>query len=115
MGKFSEVKETVKEKGHGFSEYNRINGDPVYLSRGVREYFFGDENREQEIVGMVTRFQKKDYGDAAEHGKTSRPGHEYGRYEVTALTSEDGEDTAVWLHRAEDSIMVYFKFERSGD
>ena len=112
MEKFKDLQELVKKKGHGFVEYNHVNGDLVYLSKVVCEVFLGDKELEKQIVRAVSQFQKKDYGSAAEHGKNPRPGHEYGRYEISPLTTDDEEDTAVWLHRAEDSIMMYFAFER---
>lgn len=110
MKNFEELKDTVKKKGFGTALYGNINGEPVYLSRGIREEFMGDEDL-QKVIDAVRKFQDGDYGTAAAHGKNSRPGHEYGRYEVSSLTS-DTDDTAVWIHKAEDAIIVYFKFER---
>lgn len=112
MEKFKDLQELVKKKGFGSTEYNHINGDPVYLSRGIREVFLGDKKTENLLMGAVSRFQKQDYGNAAEYGKNPRKGHEYGRYEISPLTADVDEDNGVWLHRAEDSIMVYFAFER---
>ena len=111
MAKFSELQELVKKKGYGSSLFENINGEPVYLSRGIKEVFLDNETEQQKIFSVVTRFQKKDYGNASEHGKENRPGHEYGRYEITDFEDNDA-DTAVWVHRAEDAIKVYFKFEK---
>ncbi len=110
MAKFEELKELVKKKGYGTALYNNVNGEPVYLSRGVREIFMGDGDI-QKIVEAVEAFQKGNFGNAAEYGKSQKPGHEYGRYEITDFELSD-EDTAVWVHKAEDAIIVYFKFER---
>ncbi len=114
MDRFKELQELVKKKGVKSSQYTNVNGDEVYLSRGIKEVFLVDFVEEQKIVNAVSRFQKKDYGNAAEYGKESRPGHEYGRYEITDFedAEETEEDTAVWVHRVENAIKVYFKFER---
>lgn len=106
-----ELKELVKKKGFGTALYENVNGEPVYLSRGIRETILGTDDA-QKMIEAIQKFQNGDYGSAAEHGKKSTPNHEYGRYEIGSLTSEDGEDTAVWMHKAEDSILVYYKFER---
>ena len=111
MEKFKDLQELVKKKGYGTSEFTNVNGETVYLSRGVKEVFLENEAEEQKIIEVVGRFQKKDYGNAADFGKEPRVGHEYGRYEISPFKDED-EDTAVWVHRAEDVIKVYFKFER---
>lgn len=111
MEKWKELQEIVKKKGYGSSQYNNINGETVYLSRGIKETFLVDEDTARVIIDIVSRFQNKDYGTAAEYGKESRPGHEYGRYACTPYEAE-GEDTAAWVHRTEDAIKVYFKFER---
>lgn len=110
MKTFQELKDTVKKKGYGTALYGNVNGDAVYLSRGIREEFMGDEDM-QPIIEAVEKFQNADYGTALAHGKKSFPGHEYGRYEISVLTDAE-EDTGVWIHRAEDAILVYFKFER---
>ncbi|MBQ2576903.1 MAG: hypothetical protein II566_06500 [Lachnospiraceae bacterium] len=89
-----------------------MNGDSVYLSCGIRGEFLEGEDDFQKVIGAIRRFQKRDYGDASQHGKTSRPGHEYGRYNISSLTASSSEDPAVWIHRAEDSLIVYFQFER---
>ncbi len=111
MKDFEELKATVKKKGFGTALYGNVNGEPVYLSRGIREEFMGDEDL-QKVIDAVASFQEGNYGDAADHGKVSRPGHEYGRYEISSLESVGDEDTAVWVHKAEDAVLVYFKFER---
>lgn len=109
MKDFNRLKDYVKKKGYGTALYGNVNAEEVYLSRGIREVFFeGDDI--QIIIGDVMRFQKKDFGDAAEHGRKQTPGHEYGRYE-TSLTCDD-DDTAVWIHRDGSAIIVYFAFER---
>lgn len=112
MVKFSEIRTIVKAKGTGSTFYGNINADPVYISRGVREVFFVNEEGVQKFIEAVGRFQSGDYGTAAEAGKTSRPGHEYGRYEVSGLEADTDDDAALWVHRAGDSILTYFKFER---
>ena len=112
MDTMKELQEVVKKKGSGSARFTNINGDAVYLSRGVRELFLGSEEETQKIIAAVTAFQNGNYGNAESFGKSSRPGHEYGRYEITALTAEEGEDSAVWIHRAEEAVMVYFRFER---
>ena len=103
----------IKRKGERvrFPKVTIVYGDPVYLSKGVLTKFFGDDDI-QSVITAVGKFQDGDYGTAAEHGKTSKPGHEYGRYEIGGLEAEDGEDCAVWIHKAEDALIVYFKFER---
>ncbi len=110
MGSFSDFKEMVKKKGLGTAEYGNVNGTPVLLSRGVREEFLA-EDKVNQIIALVTKFQKGDFGTAEEFGKAGKPGHEYGRYAIAEF-DETEEDTAVWVHRAEDSIIVYFAFER---
>lgn len=111
MSNFKDLQELVKKKGYGSSQFTNVNGDPVFLSRGIKEVFMENETEEQKIIDVITRFQKKDYGNAVEYGKNPRPGHEYGRYEITAF-DECEDDTAVWVHRAEDAVKVYFKFEK---
>ncbi len=110
MTDFNELKELVKKKHFGTALYGSINGEPVYLSRGVREVFLGGSD-EQKMVEAVEAFQKGQFGDAAEHGKSQKAGHEYGRYEIAQFEPTE-EDTAVWVHKAEDAVIVYFKFER---
>lgn len=110
MKTFQELKDIVKKKGYGTALYGNVNGDAVYLSRGIREEFMGDEDM-QPVIEAVEKFQSADYGTASEFGKTSSRGHEYGRYAISVLQDEN-EDTGVWIHRAEDAILVYFKFER---
>lgn len=39
MKDFQELKDAVKKKGFGTALYGNINGEPVYLSRGIREEF----------------------------------------------------------------------------
>ncbi len=111
MTDFKELMDYVKEKGYGSSEFTSVNGDMVYLSRGIKAIFLENEVEEQKIIEAVERFQKSDFGNAAEHGKASRPGHEYGRYEITNFADSE-EDSAVWIHRVEGAIKVFFKFER---
>lgn len=112
MTDFITVKEDVKKKGFGTSLYDHVNGEPVYLSQGVRSAFTKDEAGINQILTAVTSFQKGDFGDAIAHGKTETEGHEYGRYQLITFEDAKDEDTAVWVHRAEKSILVYFKFER---
>jgi len=108
-----ELMDDVKKKGYGTVPYENVNGDHVYISRGIREEFMNGEDDMQKVVDAVARFQKGDYGDATSHGKASREGHEYGRYAITKLVADNpDEDTAVWIHRADDSLIVYFRFER---
>ena len=110
MNKFSELQDFVKKKGFGTAYYGTINGETVYLSTGIREvYFNGDDF--QIIIGYVTRFERGDFGSAAEAGKEEKPGHEYGCYPL-GLEWEDASDASVWVHRDGDAIIVYFKFER---
>lgn len=111
MQDFEKLKQEVAKKGFGTTFYGTINGGMVYLSRGVLLHFFGDDDI-QTVIGAVTRFQNGDFGDAAAHGKPGKAGHEYGRYEVSGLISAENEDTAIWVHRAEDALIVYFSFER---
>lgn len=112
MKNFEELIAAVKKKGFGSSLYGNVNGEPVYLSRGIREVYFGGDDI-QKIIEVVNRFQNGDYGNAQETGVPEREGHEYGRYDITTIESADGKDTAVWVHRAEgSSALVYYKFER---
>lgn len=109
---FQELKDLVKKKGFGTAMYGNVNGEPVYLSRGVREAFLNDEEEIQPIINTVIAFQGGDYGSAAENGKTPTEGHEYGRYDLGVFTEETEEDTAVWIHRDGSAVIVYFRFER---
>lgn len=111
MKHFDELKASVKEKGYGTALYDYVNGVPVYLSRGIREEFL-DADHIQTIIELVQKFEGGEYGSASDHGKPQRPGHEYGRYAVTDYEASEDEDTAIWIHTAEDAIIVYFKFER---
>ena len=113
MTKMKELMDYVRKKGYGTVPYDNVNGDHVYLSRGIRgEVMEGDDDM-QKVVDAITRFQNRDYGDADSHGKASREGHEYGRYDITHLQADNpDEDTAGWIHRADDSLIVYFRFER---
>jgi uncharacterized protein YheU (UPF0270 family) len=109
---FHELQEMVKKKGFGTAMYGNVNGEPVYLSRGVREMFLGDdEDAIQPIINTVIAFQGGDYGTAAENGKKPSEGHEYGRYDLDLFEEKD-EDTAVWIHRDGKAVIVYFRFER---
>ena len=114
MEKFEALKELVKKKGFGSAQYTNVNGEMVYLSRGVREVFLTGEDREQKVIQAIGCFQMGDFGTAAAYGKGARPGHEYGRYELAEFEAaeDSAEDTGVWIHRTEDAIKVYFKFER---
>ncbi len=112
MTELSELMDYVKKKGYSTVPYDNVNGDSVYLSCGIRGEFLEGEDDFQKVIDAIRRFQKRDYGDASQHGKTSRPGHEYGRYNISSLTASSSEDSAVWIHRAEDSLIVYFQFER---
>lgn len=111
MKDFNEVKDYVKKRRTGTALYGTINGDNVYLSRGIREVFFEGDNI-QKIIDAVCVFQKGDLGSSAEHGKKGEAGHEYGRYEICELAADEGDDNAVWIHRDHESVIVYFKFER---
>lgn len=111
MNEFKDLIDYVKKKGYGSSEFTNVNGELVYLSQGIKKIFLENEEQEQKLINVISRFQKKDYGNAAEYGKESRPGHEYGRYEITDFADCD-EDTAVWIHKVENAIKVFFKFER---
>lgn len=111
MEKFNELKDVVKNKGYGSSFFMNVNGVPVYLSCGIKEVFLDNQDDEQKIIDAVGRFQKNDYGNAVDYGKSPRPGHEYGRYEISPY-QDDSDDTAVWMHRTEEAMLVYFKFER---
>jgi hypothetical protein len=111
MKDFSELKELVRKKGFGTALYGNVNGTPVYLSRGIRELYLGSDGI-SEVTGAVVRFLNGDFGSAAQFGKTGKAGHEYGRYEICDLPCSDREDSGVWVHRAEDAVIVYFSFER---
>lgn len=111
MNDFNELKELVRKKGFGTALYGNVNGTPVYLSRGIREVYLGSD-RISEVTGAAVRFLNGDYGDAAEYGKTGKTGHEYGRYAICDLPCDAGDDNGVWIHRAEEAVIVYFKFER---
>ncbi len=111
MESFEELKKVVSQKGFGSSLYGNVNGEPVYLSRGIREVFCS-ETQIQSIIDVVRLFQEGNYGDAAELGKPGRAGHEYGHYAILTLAAKEGVDTGVWVHRAEQTLIVYFKFER---
>jgi hypothetical protein len=108
---FGEMKDAVARKGFGTQFYDNVNGEAVYLSRGIRELYLGEYDGIQTVISAVARFQNKDYGDAADCGKVSSAGHEYGRY-VTDLPAEEEEDTAIWIHRDAEALLVYFRFER---
>jgi hypothetical protein len=110
--RLDELKETVKKKGFGTSQYDNVDGDNVYLSSGVRTVFLDGDGRMSDIIDIIRRFQKKDYGSAAEHGKTERAGHEYGRYDIRGIEADGDGDCGVWIHRADDALIVYFAFER---
>lgn len=112
MSEFSEMREKLKHMGTGMNEYGNVNGEPVYLSRGIREVFAGDNSSLQKVLDAVRCFQNGDYGDAALHQKKQNPGHEYGRYDITPLGRDGNEDSAVYIHKAENAILVYFAFER---
>lgn len=112
MVKFSEIKTVVKAKGPKTTFYGNVNGEPVYISQGVREVFFVNEEGVQRLINAVGTFQSGDLGSAAEAGKASKPGHEYGRYDVSNLEADTEDDAALWVHRAGDSVLAYFKFER---
>ncbi len=44
MKDFKELQELVGRRGFGTALYGNINGDPVYLSRGIREFFLDGDN-----------------------------------------------------------------------
>ena len=104
------LKEQVQKKGFGSVQYGNINGEAVYLSRGIRELFLQKEGGEQKLIEAVMQFQQGEFGDAGEMGKDQRPGHEYGHYALTGMEAD--EDTGVWMHRTEDAVKVYLSFER---
>lgn len=111
MENFRELKDLVKKRGYGTAYYSNVNGEPVYLSRGVRELFFEEEGI-RKIIEAVGDFQNGIYGNAEALGRQETKGHEYGHYEICALAGEDGEDTGVWVHRDDAAVIVYFGFER---
>jgi hypothetical protein len=111
MKDFNELKASVKNEGFGTAFYDHVNGDPVYLSRGVRDVFLG-EGDIQKVIASVDQFQKGNYGSAEDYGKTPKPGHEYGRYDITDLPAEEGEDTGVRIHKDGNSIIAFYYFER---
>ena len=90
MKDFKELQELVGRRGFGTALYGNINGDPVYLSRGIREFFLDGDNI-QKIIAAVDGFQKGEFGLAP---------------------AQDGEDNTVWIHRDDDAVIVYFRFER---
>ena len=100
MKDFKELQELVGRRGFGTALYGNINGDPVYLSRGIREFFLDGDNI-QKIIAAVDGFQKGEFGLA-----------EYGCYDICGLPAQDGEDNTVWIHRDDDAVIVYFRFER---
>ena len=91
MKDFKELQELVGRRGFGTALYGNINGDPVYLSRGIREFFLDGDNIQKIIAAR---------------------GHEYGCYDICGLPAQDGEDNTVWIHRDDDAVIVYFRFER---
>ncbi len=111
MNSLQDLKALVEQKGYGSALYGSVNGETVYLSRGIREVFCS-ETEIQNIIDAVRDFQNGRYGNAAAFGKEGRPGHEYGRYEIHTFENSEEEDTGVWIHRAEQTLLVYFKFER---
>lgn len=111
MKDFKELQELVGRRGFGTALYGNINGDPVYLSRGIREFFLDGDNI-QKIITAVDGFQKGEFGLAQSRGKQQVKGHEYGCYDICGLPVQDGEDNTVWIHRDDDAIIVYFRFER---
>lgn len=111
MKDFKELQELVGRRGFGTALYGNINGDPVYLSRGIREFFLDGDNI-QKIITAVDGFQKGAFGLAQSRGKQQVKGHEYGCYDICGLPAQDGEDNTVWVHRDDDAIIVYFRFER---
>lgn len=111
MEKFKELQDLVKKKGFGTSQFTNVNGDAVFLSRGIKEVFLENETEEQKIIEVIGRFQKQDYGSSEEFGKSPRPGHEYGRYNIAPFNDTDV-DTGVWVHRTDDAIKVFFMFEK---
>ncbi|EEP28508.1 hypothetical protein [Shuttleworthella satelles] len=111
MSDFSELRESLRGRGAGMNEYGNINGESVYLSRGIRQIFLG-ESCEQSLIQAVRCFENRDFGDAALHQKKQKEGHEYGRYDIAPLGREKGEDSGVYMHKADDAILVYFAFER---
>lgn len=108
---FKIMKEKARKKGRGTVEYGNINGQSVWLAPGIRDVFM-ENNEIQKVIDAVTRFENGDYGDAQSYGKSERQGHEYGRYELASFENSGQEDTGVWVHHAENSIIVYFSFER---
>ena len=61
MKDFKELQELVGRRGFGTALYGNINGDPVYLSRGIREFFLDGDNI-QKIIAAVDGFQKGEFG-----------------------------------------------------
>lgn len=112
MNTFEALKESVRKRGYGTAFYGNVNGSPVYLSRGVREIFLGDDDSIQKVIDAVIKFENGDFGDAGEHGKSSSAGHEYGRYDIALFDGETGDDTGVWIHKDGQAVIVYFGFER---
>lgn len=68
MKDFKELQELVGRRGFGTALYGNINGDPVYLSRGIREFFLDGDNI-QKIIAAVDGFQKGEFGLAQSRGK----------------------------------------------
>ncbi len=66
----------------------------------------------QKIIAAVDGFQKGEFGLAQSRGKLEVRGHEYGCYDICGLPAQDGEDNTVWIHRDDDAVIVYFRFER---
>ena len=69
MKDFKELQELVGRRGFGTALYGNINGDPVYLSRGIREFFLDGDNI-QKIIAAVDGFQKGEFGLARRTART---------------------------------------------
>ena len=52
---FEELKDFVRKKGFGTSQYDNIDGETVYLSCGVREIFLDSDHKSQ-LVDVVRAF-----------------------------------------------------------
>ena len=83
----------------------KINGWGGYAAQTIG-------NNIQKIIAAVDGFQKGEFGLAQSRGKLEVRGHEYGCYDICGLPAQDGEDNTVWIHRDDDAVIVYFRFER---
>lgn len=85
-------------------------GLPVGVSEGVQYAILGNGITINDVKNALDRFLENDFGDFYERDENPIIGCEYGLYPSTY--GKKMKDGALVVHRENETLVVYFQFER---